>query len=51
VQSGKKKHKGEHRREDMKGRAQPKKITKAAKVMVLLLDRSGFKKKKEEFWD
>jgi hypothetical protein len=38
--------KGERNREDMKRRAQAKKITKTAKVRVL--ERSGFKKKKEQ---
>jgi hypothetical protein len=40
-------HKGEHKREDTKGSAETKKITKTTKVF----ERSGFKKKKEEFWD
>jgi hypothetical protein len=44
-----KKHKGEYKREDTKGRAEAKNITKTAKVRVF--ERSGFKKKKEEFWD
>jgi hypothetical protein len=39
-----KKHKGEYKREDTKGRAEAKNITKTAKVRVF--ERSGFKKKK-----
>jgi hypothetical protein len=45
VASGKK-HKGEYKREDTKGRAEAKNITKTAKVRVF--ERSGFKKKKKK---
>ncbi|KAJ3638261.1 hypothetical protein MTP99_001658 [Tenebrio molitor] len=48
----KKKSKGEHKREDTKGKAQAKKITKMTKVRVLYWNVAGLRtKKEEEFWD
>jgi hypothetical protein len=43
-------NKGEHKRENMKGRAQAKKITKTAKVRVLYSNATDLRKKKE-VWD
>jgi hypothetical protein len=40
-------HKGEHKREDTKGRAEAKNIRKTAKVRVF--ESSGSKKKKKNF--
>jgi hypothetical protein len=42
--------KGEHKREDTRGRAQAKKITKTEKVRVLYWNVAGLRTK-EEFWD
>jgi hypothetical protein len=39
-------YKGEHKREDTKGRAQAKKITKTAKVRVLYWNVVGLRKKR-----
>jgi hypothetical protein len=39
-------HKGEHKRENMKGRAQAKMITKTAKVRVLYWNVEGLRKKR-----
>jgi hypothetical protein len=38
----------EHKRENMKGRAQAKMITKTAKSEGIILERRGFKKKKKK---
>jgi hypothetical protein len=45
-----KKRKGEHKREDTKGRAQAKKDNENGKSESIILKRSELKKK-EEYWD
>jgi hypothetical protein len=41
----------EYKREDMKGRAQAKKITKTTKVRVLYWKVAGLIKKEQKFWE